>query len=70
MKQTKLKAELAIRKMTFRELAGKTNMSLNRMYRKMNEGVITLEEAYRICQVLGVENPFDLFVINGKDNLK
>ena len=70
MKQTKLKIALAQKRMTVKELARKTNMSLNRMYRKMNEGVITLDEAYWICKVLDVENPFDLFVINGKDNLK
>ena len=66
--QGKLKGLIYEKRMTQRQLAKELGISEKTMGLKMaDECEFTLSEVYKICRVLGIENPLDVFVPQDKN---
>lgn len=66
--QGKLKGLLYEKRMTQRQLAKEIGISEKTIGLKMaGECEFTFSEVYKICRVLGIENPFDVFVPQDKN---
>ena len=69
--QGKLKGLLYEKRMTQRQLAKEIGISEKTIGLKMSgECEFTLSEVYKICRVLGIENPLDVFVCQEKNEMR
>lgn len=66
MKQAKLKSAIKMAGLTQAEVAELIGISAHSMNLKLNNRTpFTLDEAFKICGILGVNNPKGIFEIKG-----
>lgn len=69
--QTKLKALLYEKGVTQRKLAEKLGMTEKTFgYKLKGKREFTLSEIWKICTVLEISNPFDVFVYQEKNEMR
>jgi len=62
----KIKGLIVEKGMTQSQVAKSLEISDDTFYRKMRAGKFTTDEAYHLIQLLGIENPAEVFFMSNK----
>lgn len=64
MKTAKLRGIIVSKGMTQEQVAGKIGMSPKTFYNKMKKGVFGTDEVMAMVELLGIDDPADIFLSN------